>query len=793
MLRYPAGYELNPRLGQGIFMIRFSLRTALLFFCTALSAPAFPAEPPLGDVAKHQDLLDVGTDLRLMCVAAHPDDEDGATLSMYRKKYGYKTFAVLATRGEGGQNEIGSELYQDLAVLRTLEMGRAASVTGAELHFLNLPEFGYSKSKDETFAIWGYDTAFERMVRKIRELRPDVIITHHAPQGQHGHHQAIGQVLQDAFDKAGDPAVFPEHLKEGLKPWQPARLYLRSFQGSGELVRINFNELDPVRGLTYAQIAANALREHKTQGMAFFIDRFLTSRSTASYGLVKEHKDGAPGGGDIAAPGGVLFEGLRDRISADARALSTGGAESLDTAKAVGLLKSARAAEAGGPAADRANHLAGALAELRVTAKLSDAEVVPGQEIKIKVEAIDYGAQDAGKVTFELRAKPWFAAAAPAPLMQTFTDGFSTGEFTLTVPADQPRTIPHPEFVYQPHYREPQIVIAATADIGGTPVTVEAPVYLEVAPAAALEFLHAPYLLRPGMGDAAEFTLLVTNHAAGPGTATVQLSAAKGLTLEQSSVSVSFAREGDQKVIPVRAKLDKGLAPGDYPLTANVAESGNSLTSLVRYVDVVVPNDRRVGVIRSYDDTLLITLDRLGVPYNTIETPDFTPESLDRFTTILVDIRAYLDRPDLVANNQTLLDYCKRGGTVIVNYHKTIEWESEYAPYELTVGGQRVTVETAPITILQPEHPLFNVPNKIGASDWDHWIQERGLYFPSKWAPEYTPLLSMSDPGEAPLQGSCLAAKYGEGTYLYTSLVWYRQLRALNPGAIRIFANMLAL
>jgi LmbE family N-acetylglucosaminyl deacetylase len=764
----------------------------MCLFLALLGAAAL-AEPTLGDIAKHQDALDAGTDLRLMCVAAHPDDEDGATLAMYRKKYGYKTFAVLATRGEGGQNEIGPELYEQLAVLRTDEMSRASAFTGAELHFLNLPEFGYSKTKEEAFAIWGYDKAFERMVRKIRELRPDVIITHHPPQGQHGHHQAIGQVLQDAFDKAGDPAVCPEQIKEGLQPWQPARLYLRSFQGGGELVRINFNELDPVRGLTYAQIAANALREHKTQGMGFFIDRFLTSRSTASYGLVKDHKEGTQGGGDVAAPGGGLFEGLRDRVSADARKLSLAGAESLDTAKAVALLKAARAQDPAGAAAERANRLAGAMAELRVTAKPSDAEVVAGQEIKLAVEAIDFGAQDATNVTFEVRAKPWFAAAAPAPLTQTFSGGFSTAEFTLRAPSDQARTLPYSEFVYQPHYLEPQIVVTATADVGGTPVTVEAPVYLEIAPAAALEFLHAPYLIRPVAGDTAEFTLLVTNHAAGAGAATIQLSATKGLTLEQDTVSVTFAREGDQKVIPIRARVAKGLAPGDYPLTAKVAETGHSLTGLVRYVNVQVPKDRRVGVIRSYDDTLLITLDRLGVPYDTIETADFTPESLDRFTTILVDIRAYLDRPDLVANNQTLLDYCKRGGTVIVNYHKTIEWESAYAPYELVVGGQRVTVETAPITILQPEHPLFNVPNKIVPADWDNWIQERGLYFPSKWAPEYTPLISVSDPGEAPLQGSCLIAKYGEGTYLYTSLVWYRQLRAMNPGAIRIFANMLAL
>ena len=211
-----------------------AIRELFLSLIIAIFLPlvAF-AEPSLGGVAKHQAFLDLGTDLRLMCVAAHPDDEDGATLAMYRKKYGYKTFAVLATRGEGGQNEIGPELYEELAVLRTHETANASKITGAELHFLNLPEFGYSKSRDETYAIWGREVALERMVRKIRELRPDVIITHHPPQGGHGHHQAIGDTLQRAYDVSADPKVFPEHLREGLDPWQAARLYVRAFRGAG--------------------------------------------------------------------------------------------------------------------------------------------------------------------------------------------------------------------------------------------------------------------------------------------------------------------------------------------------------------------------------------------------------------------------------------------------------------------------------------------------------------------------------------------------------------------------------
>jgi LmbE family N-acetylglucosaminyl deacetylase len=767
-------------------MKSFTACSSFLFILISIAATA---EPPLGDVAKHQALLDVGTDLRLMCVAAHPDDEDGATLAMYRKKYGYKTFAVLATRGEGGQNEIGPELYQELAVLRTDEMSRASAITGAELHFLDLPEFGYSKSKDETFEIWGYDTALERMVRTIRETRPDVIITHHSPTGGHGHHQAIGQIVQDAFDRAADPKVFPEHLKEGLQPWQPARLYLRNFSG-GAGVRIGFNELDPVRGYTYAQIAAQALGEHKTQGMGFFIDRFLTSRSTASYGPVKEHPGGTQGGGDVAAPGEGLFAGLKDRVSADARAVSTAGLSTLDTAKAAALVNT----KADDDSAARANELTAALAELYIKARANDKEVVPGQEIAIAVEAIDFGAKDASNVTFSVRAEPWFAAELPAAKSEPFSsEGFCSTEFKVTVPTDQPRTIPHAEFVYDRQFLQPQIIVAATMDVAGAPVTIESPVYVDVAPKVGVEFLKAPYLLLPGAGDTAEFTLVATNHAPGAGTATIELSAPKGLTLEQSSVTVSFAREGDQKVIPIRAKLAANLKPGDYTLTGKVTETGYTRTALARLVDVQVPKDKLVGIVASYDDTLQITLDRLGVPYDTIEIDEFTSESLDRFTTIIVDIRAYLDRPDLVANNQTLLDYCQRGGTVIVNYHKTFEWEPSYAPYPISIGRDRVTVENAPISILVPDHPLFNAPNKIGETDWDNWIQERGLYFPSKWADEYVSLVGVADPGESPPPGSCLVAPYGEGTYMYTALVWYRQLRALNPGAIRIFANMIAL
>ena len=256
---------------------------------------------------------------------------------------------------------------------------------------------------------------------------------------------------------------------------------------------------------------------------------------------------------------------------------------------------------------------------------------------------------------------------------------------------------------------------------------------------------------------------------------------------------MSFAHEGDERVVPVVASVSNTIQTGDYHVRGSLDKSGDQYDALVRVVDLKLPANIRVGVIQSYDDTFVKTLERLGVPHKALTIEDFTPEKLDQYTTIIVDIRAYLVRKDLIANNQALLDYVKRGGTAIVMYQKTYEWKPEYAPYPLTVSHNRVTVEEAPITLLQPDNPLFNTPNKIVPSDWDGWIQERGLYFPSKWDSHYTPLIETNDPGEHLPPGSCLITQYGKGTYFYTTLGWYRQLRELHPGVLRVFANMLAL
>ncbi|HEY3249590.1 MAG TPA: PIG-L family deacetylase, partial [Ignavibacteria bacterium] len=171
----------------------------------------------------------------ILCVAAHPDDEDGAALAYYSKLKGYNAYTFFYTRGEGGQNEIGPELNDELGKIREQECYYAAAIQGSVPYFLGFLDFGFSKTAKETFKFWGgKDSVLQRIVYMIRVMRPDVIITNHdtittKPNRQHGNHQAVGITIYEAFDKAADPNYHTEQLVNGITPWQTKKLFFRVY------------------------------------------------------------------------------------------------------------------------------------------------------------------------------------------------------------------------------------------------------------------------------------------------------------------------------------------------------------------------------------------------------------------------------------------------------------------------------------------------------------------------------------------------------------------------------------
>jgi LmbE family N-acetylglucosaminyl deacetylase len=297
----------------------------------------------------------------------------------------------------------------------------------------------------------------------------------------------------------------------------------------------------------------------------------------------------------------------------------------------------------------------------------------------------------------------------------------------------------------------------------------------------------------------------------------VRLEAPAGWRVEPASVPVRFAGQGEVREVRFTVTPAAGAAAGDHPVSAVfVAESGERFTrgvqmidyphvrarplyhdarSVVRAIDLRVPQGLRVAYVEGAGEEGPGFLANLGITPELLDADDLAEGDLNRFDVIVTGSRAYEVRTDLIAHNRRLLDWVARGGTMIVQYNKYEIVEGGFTPFPITMARPhgRVTDEGAPVRIIDPAHPVFTTPNRIGEADWAGWVQERGLYFAQTWDPAYTPLLETGDPGETPLRGGLLIAKHGQGTYVYTGLAFFRQFPAGVPGAYRLFANLLAL
>ncbi len=203
---------------------------------------------------------------------------------------------------------------------------------------------------------------------------------------------------------------------------------------------------------------------------------------------------------------------------------------------------------------------------------------------------------------------------------------------------------------------------------------------------------------------------------------------------------------------------------------------------------------KRVGYLPGAGDLVAQCLQRMGYSVTTLGTADLAPDRLRTFDAVVLGIRAFNTRPDLAQQMPSLFSYVEAGGNLIEQYNTPGgQIPPNLAPYELRLSRDRVTDENAAMTILAPNNPALTTPNRIVPSDFDGWVQERGLYFPSEWDPHYTALLACHDPGEPDLKGGLLVAKYGKGYFVYTGLSWFRQLPEGVPGAYRLFANLVSL
>ena len=842
--------------GQRTPPSRALVGAALAFLlCARLPAASPPGDggaPPTPAAIK-EDLREFSVYGSVLYVAAHPDDENTMLIAYLARGRGYRTGYLSLTRGDGGQNLLGPEFGDLLGVIRTQELLAARKVDGGRQFFSRARDFGYSKDYRQTLTKWDHQQVLSDIVRVIREFRPDIVITRFPPEpgGTHGHHTASSDLAIEAFGLAGDPKAFPEQLRE-LTPWQPRRILWNGWWGPGRpapgdaassMLHMGIDGDDPVSGASFAVLAAKSRSMHRTQGFAnFSVAAAGSGPHTESFKVLA----GEPASADIMdgvdltwgrVPGGAEI----GRMAGEA----LDHFNAVDPAASVPALLAIKGRLAGVPAdpvVDEKRRLLDRILQaclgLSVETMVALPAIVPGESVRLHHTAL---VRSAVPVQWVAVRYPGMGRKAKGP------GSLGTG---VTASVDADRTLPLGTPLTQPYWlREegtpgmfrvddapligspespPAIPVEDVFLVGGQTLVVaheavfetrepgKAPVRLApgVIPPVSLSFPQPVVLLSPGSGRRVSVEV-VSSRAGSKGT--LRLHVPDGWRVSPTGQAFRLSKVGD------KAEFTFEVTPPAAPATCAInagaeiggVEYGNSRLEItyghipaqllqppahLKAVSLELAiRGHAVGYLPGAGDSTAASLAEMGYQVVQLEDADLTAERLRGLDAVVIGVRAFNTRAGLPAHLKDLFAYVEAGGTVVEQYNTPGGLQTDQlAPFPMKLSRDlprfRVTDEKAPVTMLVPDHPAFNVPNRIGPADFDGWVQERGLDFASEWdADHLTALVALSDPGEPPLKGGLLVARYGRGTFVYTGLSFFRQLPAGVPGAYRLFANLVSL
>ncbi len=773
--------------------------------------------PSGGYLGVAQALRDARNDCCVALVASHPDDQYVLPAAWLRQHGGYRVVVVLFTRGEGGQNSEGPEVGDALGARRTLETEACGRRLGVEIHHLNRGDAGYCRTGAEALELWGAEPTAEALATVLRKEQVDYVITTHHPEETHGHDLGLLAVLPRAIELARDSAPRPDAL-----PPAPIRRVLRGAtaeeDGSYDLP---IDAVDPDRGETWRSIAYRALvEEHRSQAPFRSVDVFF-GEADRLVDLDRQPDDGVtvPLGADRpdlfqAVEGRVdpqILEEIRNGLEDRLPALRTDVPALVREAMRLRQLLETLPIDPDSIAAVRRDRRTEALERLirhalglRIRTRIDDAwtVAVPGAAIPITFDANTIG--DLGDIrVLDLRLIPRDLGSS-LEVVQPFDPG-SGGDapWHLTgrwlIPDDALRADPLSNLFRRERFEMPFAATAAVtlADPEGNTRRLEFPIELPLAIRPAVELSSIPdSILVPDGVETRSFNVRIRRHGYRSIKGVLRVEGPPGIQVEPALVEIDMTTQREQGH-RFQLTIPPGLGPGPQPLRVSLGQLGGRLA--LHRVRVHVPSDLRVGLIEGVDDASHLVLRQIGCTLVTLTEADLPTRSLDDLDTIVIDIRALRHHTSARAEFNRLVDFARRGGRLVVLYHKDTEFNVEsvgtrFHPGELPfqIGKGRVTREDAPVTALIPDHDLLQWPNRIRTRDWDGWSQERGLYFAESWADGFTPILELHDPGHPPERGALLYGRVGEGEFIYCALALHRQLKNLHPGACRLFANLIS-
>jgi LmbE family N-acetylglucosaminyl deacetylase len=760
----------------------------------------------------------LGVNGSVLYIAAHPDDENTRLLSYLAKGLKIRTGYLSLTRGDGGQNLIGNEQSELLGLIRTQELLAARRIDGAEQFFTRANDFGFSKTADEALKIWGHEQTLADVVWIIRKFKPNVIITRFPPDARagHGHHAASAILAREAFDAAADPKRFPEQLKDNIKPWQAKRLLWNTFNFGGnnttapDQLKIDVGGFDPVSGKSFGEIAAISRTNHKSQGFGSALQRgeaFEFFSNTAGEAAKTSLFDGV----DLIQKDDAIV-----KLLADIQASYQINAPSLVLPKLVQLKKITDDKDFNHQLLEQ---LILACAGFWAEAVAPEKSYALGEEIEIAVNAI-----------FRVKAKSDLNLKIGSVALQ---NNRLLGK-NINVKANE---ISHPYYLQKDHpignysvdkqedrgYPEnpKPFEIHQNVTINGIEIGVDIPIlYKSTDPVKGERY--QPVVIAPKvtatLGDKA---YLFVNNASK--NIAVQLKAfamkSKGAVapkLPEGWISkpnkIDFdLSKGDEQTVNFEISPSKTAQDGEMVMQVNINnEIADKAYQTINYEHI--PNitlfptakaklektdlklgGKNIAYIDGAGDLVANSLVQVGYKVTHLAVNDIAFTDLAKFDAIVTGVRLYNISNEMKMMQPKLLEYVKNGGVLLNQYNVSNGLKlTDIGPYPFKLANKRVTEEDAKIDFLLPQHQVLNYPNKITQKDFDGWIQERGLYFANDIDEKYDAILSMKDTGENASNGSLLVANYGKGKFVYTSLVFFRELPAGVPGAYKLFANLLA-
>ncbi|WP_418359088.1 PIG-L family deacetylase [Sphingobacterium detergens] len=765
--------------------------------------------------------------------AAHPDDENTRLIAWLAQEKKYRTGYLSLTRGDGGQNLIGTEQGIELGLIRTQELLAARKIDKGEQFFSSAYDFGFSKTPEETFAFWDKQRVLAEAVWLIRKFRPDVIITRFPPdaRGGHGHHQASAMLAHEAFKAAADPKQFPEQLQY-VQPWQAKRLLWNTFNFGGQdntsedQLKVDIGNYNALIGASYGEIAARSRSSHKSQGFGSAAQR----GSSIEY---FEYVDGTPA---KASP----LEGIDTSWK---RVANSGTVQSL-IAK-VNQNYQMDKPESALPdliqlykALDQINDVYWKNEKKKEVEKLilacagiwfesiaKNPEYAVGDKINVdnaiiarRPDVIVQLAKLNGKeihknLVNNLLLKDAIAVSStnstqPYWLNEPHAKGkFNVSDFNLTGYPENPN---NPKVRFELLINGTAIAFDQNIQYKYTdPVRGE--IYNPIVVLPQLTAKSSSPLALTQNAQSVKVNLLFQKNGQDPAQSfNVKTIGAKGWEISPASFDLQFASgvSNLSKEITI-SPLDATVSSIDTLLfQVNQKDrlkeiktiAYNHIPEIVYFPDVAIKMSninlsnevKKVAYIHGAGDLIPESLSAIGIKVDVLTSEQLLKSDLSGYDAVILGVRIFNVNKDIAQIQNRLLDYVNNGGTVVEQYNVSNGLVSKnFGPYAFSLGRSRVTDELADVHFDEKD-PVFNYPNKITKADFDNWVQERGLYFAENIDKRYRTPIAIQDPGEPLHKGSLLITDYGKGKFVYTSLSFFRQLPAGIPGAYRLFVNLLS-